>query len=309
MKLLIGYDGSDDAKAAIRRSPLAGFGDDVEAKVVCVCDAALEQLDTPDPGEPAWDLAAAQAIAEHRAAEGATLVATTRPGWRVESQAHVGHPGRQIASAAESWPADLVLVGSHGRGFVGRLLIGSVSHFLVTHCRRSVRISRGREDRDPAQPPRIMLAVDESRDSRAALREVAQRVWPRGTKVWAVSVARLPTAPVVAEELPRMYADVAEVCQRVRAVARRVSNAAAGALAEAGIGATALALEGDPKREILEAAKKHRVDCIFVGARGHSMAERVLLGSVSTAIAINARCSVEVVRPEERTAQAATANQ
>ena len=52
----------------------------------------------------------------------------------------------------------------------------------------------------------------------------------------------------------------------------------------------------EPKRLLLSEAESHDADCIFVGARGLSRFERLLLGSVSTAVVTRAHCSVEVVR-------------
>ena len=46
----------------------------------------------------------------------------------------------------------------------------------------------------------------------------------------------------------------------------------------------------------LEEAERWGADCIFLGAKGHSRFERLLLGSVSTAVSARAHCSVEVVR-------------
>lgn len=46
----------------------------------------------------------------------------------------VGDPGEQIVSAAESEHADLVVVGTRGRGAMGRLFIGSVSDYVVRHA-------------------------------------------------------------------------------------------------------------------------------------------------------------------------------
>jgi nucleotide-binding universal stress UspA family protein len=50
---------------------------------------------------------------------------------------------------------------------------------------------------------------------------------------------------------------------------------------------------------ILDQAKKSKVDLIVLGAKGHSAARRVLLGSVSDSIANRAKCSVVVVRPTD----------
>jgi nucleotide-binding universal stress UspA family protein len=54
---------------------------------------------------------------------------------------------------------------------------------------------------------------------------------------------------------------------------------------------------GDPKHVVVEHAQEFGADCIFTGATGFSSRfERVILGSVSAAIAARASCSVEVVR-------------
>ena len=60
---------------------------------------------------------------------------------------------------------------------------------------------------------------------------------------------------------------------------------------------TLVVKEGDPKRVLIEEAEQWGADCIFVGARGLRRLERFLLGSVSTAVAARAHCSVEVVHP------------
>ena len=56
-----------------------------------------------------------------------------------------GDPGDMIVEAAEAERADMVLVGSHGRGPVGRLLLGSVSEHVVRNARCPVLVVRPRE--------------------------------------------------------------------------------------------------------------------------------------------------------------------
>jgi nucleotide-binding universal stress UspA family protein len=56
-----------------------------------------------------------------------------------------GDPGDQIVSAAEAERVDMVLVGSHGRGAMGRLFIGSVSEHVVRNAPCPVLVVRPRE--------------------------------------------------------------------------------------------------------------------------------------------------------------------
>jgi nucleotide-binding universal stress UspA family protein len=45
----------------------------------------------------------------------------------------------------EGWGADLVVLGSHGYGFLDRLILGSVSQFVLSHATCSVEVVRRRE--------------------------------------------------------------------------------------------------------------------------------------------------------------------
>lgn len=53
-----------------------------------------------------------------------------------------GDPGQSIVDAATSEQVDLVVVGSHGRGAVGRFFVGSVSEFVVRNARCPVLVVR-----------------------------------------------------------------------------------------------------------------------------------------------------------------------
>jgi nucleotide-binding universal stress UspA family protein len=68
-------------------------------------------------------------------------------------------------------------------------------------------------------------------------------------------------------------------------------------LAKSGLQAAPLVIPGKPDEVLLAEAMKWGADCVFVGARGLNRLERVLLGSVSSAVASRAHCSVEVIRP------------
>jgi nucleotide-binding universal stress UspA family protein len=56
-----------------------------------------------------------------------------------------GDPGDMIIEAAEAEHADMILVGSHGRGAVGRLILGSVSEHVVRNAPCPVLVVRPRE--------------------------------------------------------------------------------------------------------------------------------------------------------------------
>jgi nucleotide-binding universal stress UspA family protein len=70
-----------------------------------------------------------------------------------------------------------------------------------------------------------------------------------------------------------------------------------GRLEAGGIATTSLIEQVSPKRLLVDCAEKNDADCIVMGARGRTRFERMMLGSVSSAVAARAHCSVEVVRP------------
>jgi nucleotide-binding universal stress UspA family protein len=76
---------------------------------------------------------------------------------------------------------------------------------------------------------------------------------------------------------------------------------AVGKLTAVGLKTDVVVKEDEPKRLLVTEAESWGADCIFVGARGMGRIERFLLGSVSSALAARAHCSVEIARsPKER---------
>src|SRR5436853_7650344 len=145
---------------------------------------------------------------------------------------------------------------------------------------------------------KIVLAMDGSACSDAAVDEVARRPWPADSQVRIVSVLEIP-APLTAG--PWTYASSFEELEAAeRSQAEKTLASAATKLRE-GTGSKPLSITtevllGSPKRVIVEEAEKWGADLIVVGSHGYRSWERMLLGSVSQAIALHAECSVEIVR-------------
>ncbi len=67
-------------------------------------------------------------------------------GYQVERRTDEGDPGTAICAAALAVDADLVVVGSHGRGALARMVLGSTSTYVVHHCRRPVMVVGHHDD-------------------------------------------------------------------------------------------------------------------------------------------------------------------
>ncbi|MDB5732814.1 MAG: Universal stress protein UspA-like nucleotide-binding protein [Variovorax sp.] len=315
MKVLIGFDGSDSAKAAIQGLHRAGLPLNTEALVVFVSDSwpPPPRGDYP-PGsfESAWQdsplvkkanalAATALTEAETLATAGEALVKKEFPGWRVSHAAHGGSPYLSLIKLAEGAP-DLVVVGSQGKSALGRFMLGSVSQNVLTHASCSVRVSRDNNEvaRRSDEPVRIILGVDGSTHSALAVSAVAGRTWPARTEVKVVAALDTKFWSLLANPASSAWAAawayVGDGDEDGQSWASRAVNSVVEELQSAGLVATSFVEEGDPKRVLLEVAERWKADCIFIGAKGHGGLDRFLLGSVSAAVAARAGCSVEVVR-------------
>jgi nucleotide-binding universal stress UspA family protein len=298
MKILIAYDGSACADRAIHDLKRAGLLEKAEALVISVAELRLP----PPPASSyeifessyIWAHTVLEAPASLRAVEDAyylafqvsKLVQEMFPGWEVGADSCPGSPASEIIEKAEEWGADLVVVGSHGRSALCRLVLGSVAQRVVSEASCSVRVVRNpRSERD--SPVRIVLGVDGSENSGAAVREVAARAWPKASQVRLVT--SVDPWHEHAAEPEQKYAGVRAIHQSAEAILR----------AE-GLEVSSVVKEEDPKHLLVREAESFGADSIFVGARGLGRLGRLLLGSVSTAVVAQAHCSVEVVRTRKR---------
>jgi nucleotide-binding universal stress UspA family protein len=171
-------------------------------------------------------------------------------------------------------------------------MLGSVARVVVTFAPCTVQIVRDVEG-DRAHTlhsgRRVLLATDGSETSAAAARALAGRPWPEASEFRIVSVEE-PWA------IKSSRMDPQEAITNAEQV-----------LASAGLKATGAVLSGKAKEVILEEARNWNADLIVVGSHGRRGFKRFLLGSVSEAVAMDAHCSVVVVRDAARTSGKARA--
>jgi nucleotide-binding universal stress UspA family protein len=317
MKILVAYDGSTYANDALDDLQRAGLPDNVEAVVLSVADLwVLPQDEDTSPSKLGPSSAIQQArraaanmreSAEVRAQSGAARLSQMFPNWQVRAETAANSPAWAIILKAEEWGADLLVVGSRGYSQLGRWVLGSVSQTVLTHARCAVRIARS-SSTQPGRPLRILVGVDGSSESELAIRTVSERDWPQGTDIRLVmvlnsSLLREMPAPHSQSGDEQSAAD-AEV-EAIDGMIGRMLNGYAATVSKNSTGATVSTslLPGDPKRVLVEEAEQWGADCIFIGSRGLNRLERLLLGSVSSAIAVRAHCTVEVVREPHTPAQ------
>jgi nucleotide-binding universal stress UspA family protein len=293
MKILIGYDGSECARAALDDLKRAGLPPQGEFVVLSVSEelipapAGIGGVKTPYQKYEAK--AQEEALALARSAE--SVLNTLFPGWSVNAEAATGSPASLLIWKADEWNPDLLVVGSHGHTALGRFFFGSISQEVLHEARCPVRVSRG-DGKNAKQPVRIVVGVDGSDGARAAVEVITHRNWPEKSE--ARVVAAVGTFPPVASE--QMAIEVEKWISNENERVREAVEAAVKKLRDAGLKTSTMIKEDIPERLLCDEAESWGADCIFVGARGMGRIERMLIGSVSSAVASRAHCSVEIVR-------------
>src|SRR5437016_4461437 len=142
---------------------------------------------------------------------------------------------------------------------------------------------------------RILLAIDDSKFSEAAIEAVIKQARPQDTEVRVLHVVESPPL-LVARELGGYEPALENALEFQKQYAEAVVAKAAALLRARGLKVAAALEVGDPKSKILDVAEEWHADLIVLGSHGRKGLDRFLMGSVSDAVARHARCSVEIVR-------------
>ena len=154
---------------------------------------------------------------------------------------------------------------------------------------------------------RILLAIDGSTPSSAAVQALESRPWPTPTSVRLLSVVQYlyaPDTPLV-PEAGLMGEGLESVYRQLEQNAHALLNPLAAHLRECGFTVETVVRLGDPRVEICEEARRWGADLIMVGSHGRTGLRRFLMGSVAQSVVRHAPCSVEVVRAPDLDGHAA----
>lgn len=290
MKVLIAYDGSACADAALYDLGRAGLPDKAECRVISVIEnwlpppSGMDILEHIDLDQE-YSALATQAISR---------VHESRPGWEVKDEVGVGSPASVILEKADEWKPDLIVLGAHGRSALGRFFFGSVSQKVLHEANCAVRVARSREE-EPDRPIRLIIGFDGSEGAEEVVRAVTARNWPANCEARVVYAA-WPSLDFAPRPLVGQIADwAADEDLRIR----KSVDAVVSDLNAAGLQTETVIKAEEPKQLLISEAENWGADCIFVGARGLGTLERLRLGSVSSTVAARAHCSVEVVHAQK----------
>ena len=240
--------------------------------------------ESPFPGEMIQQMVDDEAKGLAEAAQAATALGATR----VETTFLTGHPWTRLVETVERDRGfELVVLGTHGRTGLGRILLGSVAEQVVRHAPCSVLVARG----DAVRFKQILCLVDFSDEARTAVDAAARLAATMAAELTLAHIVEIPITfsgnPSIGDFVSDLERRSAKLLDEWAAELRgkittpvttqtRVGSAAAATLA---------LLAGD-----------RSFDLAVVGSPGRTGLRRVLLGSVAESIVRHAPCSVLVAR-------------
>jgi nucleotide-binding universal stress UspA family protein len=205
----------------------------------------------------------------------------------VRSRVLTGDPAAELLRLAAG--AEEVVVGSHGTGRFGRLLIGSVGARVAEHASCPAVVVRGEQTHG-----RVVVGIDASPHSEPALDYgfayadahgvplVALHVYTVGTFIYPVATYPAPPHPLTDE------------LDHIRTQARRTAEHRLGRWTEKypDVDVRVDITQGSAARELVESSRT--AGLLVVGTRGHGGLAGMLLGSVSHAVLRHAYCPVAI---------------
>jgi nucleotide-binding universal stress UspA family protein len=290
MNILYATDGSECAGTAGRLLAVLPLLAGTHVTVLNVI-ADSDWIEYPMLPEMAARLAEAERDAAHQAADAAATSLLERS-LDIEVRVRRGSPGEAILNQAAAESADLIVVGSHGRGGIARFLLGSVSERVARYAHCSVLVARVDTLR------RVVLAVDNSPASEHALDAFGRLPLPRDLEATCIHVLQRDSLPLTLQPGEGLSGGAIfdRYAEQSHALGELILCHAQELLLAAGHKAATQVRCGTPAEELIAAAQEVDADLIVVGAANKSALGRLLLGSVSGRVLTHASTSVLVAR-------------
>jgi len=151
MKIVLAVDGSDFSKVAIKKLAKFPLPQGSEISIINVYEhpamSTPELISTTVTLDVYYQefIANAEKIGKKIVSEAGKVLKEKNSSLRITTNVVSGLPKKEILEKAESFDADLIVVGSQGQGAFSRLLLGSVSQYLATHAKCSVMIVKDKD--------------------------------------------------------------------------------------------------------------------------------------------------------------------
>lgn len=209
---------------------------------------------------------------------------------RVTGALETGAAWAELVEMLERDPSfDLVVMATHGRGGISRVLLGSVTEKVVRHAPCSVLTLRRDAATAATTFTKILCPIDFSEASSAAT-DLAAELHARSITLLHVIETVIPYGgePVPALHTDELEERTTEELERAARLLQKLGD----------VPVETIVRDGRPGAEIV-AALDHdpTFDLVVIGSHGRTGIKRALLGSVAERVVRHARCPVLVARP------------
>jgi len=212
-----------------------------------------------------------------------------------QAQVESASPAERIVTYAEDQDIDLVVMGTHGRRGLDRMLFGSVTEEVVRQGPCPVLTVRTDADVEPSKAVRRVLApVDFSAASDAAIQHAKEIAQTYGAEIDLLHVVEEPFYPP-AYGPDMMTFPTQDVVERVE---KQLAETAREEIGYEHVMVSAAT--GSPSNEILNYVDENEVDLVVMATHGRTGLDHVLLGSVAERVLRQSPTPVFVVKPDRK---------
>lgn len=197
-------------------------------------------------------------------------------------------PTTAVLGYVKSHDIDLIVMGTHGRSGVDRIITGSIAEDLVRHSSCPVLTLQASS---APKIERVLVPVDFSDHSRLIVTYARELAAVYGAQLYVLHVVEDYTMAQVYGFEP-VAVDAPEVLERVRANLQRLVDEAPGA----DVAIEYHVVAGNPVNEITRFADEIEAGLIVTATHGHTGIKRFLLGSVTERVVRSASCPVFTVK-------------
>ena len=205
-----------------------------------------------------------------------------------------GKPFLEIIQVAKENSVDLLVIGTHGRAGVDRVILGSVAERIVRKAPCPVMVIKGRKF---TGFKRIIVPIDFSDCSRKALE-------------YAIATAgahksRLTILHVYEESFIEPYVNAAnseeeagEIMKEIERVNETKYDEFLKTIDLRGVEYDKLLIKGIPETEIVETATEQQADLVVMGTHGRAGLKHILIGSTAEEVVRTVHCDIIILKPE-----------
>ncbi len=211
---------------------------------------------------------------------------------KAEALVEVGDPRDLILEIEEKKKPDLMVIGSHKKGLVEKILIGSTAEKIVKHSVKPILVIKGSE---PTFTKKVLIAYDFSRTAERTIDFAIRFLKPFKVKVEILHIEEPFDIPLVEKIGKAVY-------ERYKEEKMNYMEKIKERFGREGFEVMTTLLSGkDPSEEIVKYAQKDEdIELLIMGSKGLSGLKRILLGSTSTEVFSKAEKPILIYKESSR---------